>query len=322
MSLLANLWILLAQAASPGCGDIDGLIDAVDQGFKRGELEAAVSQADLGLSCSNATVDQRIILHLKLSGIHDRIGLHTHSRPVAAALRHVEAALDMAEQASPTIRSAVSLAEARYHYRAESPDSDFPRARESCRSALAQFEELGDFHGQADAVHLLGLFHLQRREWPEAREYFDRSLELEQQSGMPRPIFLADYERHVGYLHQAAGELATAIVHFERSFIIRRDSGLIDQSMFGAISFARVLVSAKRATEARAPLDYALKTADAIGSPEGRLRAGLVLGDMYDQLGEREAAIQAYEATLALARQRNRAPIVERAITALARLRD
>ena len=280
-------------------------------------LETAISKADLGLSCSGATVDQRITLHLKLSGIHDRIGLHTNSRPVAAALRSIEAAFSLADRASPDTRATVDLAKARYYYRAESPDSDYPEARKYCHAALSQFEVLADLHGQADAVHLIGLFHLQRRELREAQKYFDRSLTLETQTQAPRPIFMADYERHTGFVHQLSGDLASAIESFERSFVVRRENGLTDQSMFAAISLGRALVAANRAADARAPLEYALAVAEELNSPEGRARAGLVFGDMHEQTGDREAAADAYEVSLSAAEQINRTSIAERARTAL-----
>ena len=287
MSILTGLLITIAQVASvAGCQNIDEIVASLDRDFREGQLAAAASKADLGLACSNATVDQRVTLYLKLSGIHDRIGLHTNSRPVAAALESIEAAFSLADRAGPKARAAIDLAKARYHYRAESSDSNYPLAREYSLAALSQFEDQADFRGQADAVHLIGLFHLQRRELTEAQEYFDRSLRLEMQAGAPRPIFLADYERHTGYVHQWSGDLGSAIESFERSYDIRRKDGLIDQSMFAAISLGRVLVHANRATEAKAPLAYALEIAEQLNSPEGRARAERILGDMHDQLPE------------------------------------
>ena len=284
MSTSLGLLITFAQVASGvGCQSVDELLASVDRDFRAGQLEVAISKADLGLSCSNATVDQRVTLYLKLSGIHDRIGLHTNTRPVAAALKSIESAFSLADRASPATHATIDLAKARYHYRAESSDSNYPLAREYCLAALSQFEDLADFRGQADAVHLIGLFHLQRRELPEAQRYFDRSLRLEMQAGAPRPVFLADYERHTGYVQQWSGDLSSAIGSFERSFDIRRKNGLIDQSMFAAISLGRVLVDANRAADAEAPLEYALQVAEQLNSTEGRARAERVLGDMQEQ---------------------------------------
>ena len=62
--------------------------------------------------------------------------------------------------------------------------------------------------------------------------------------------------------------------------------------------------------------------AAAIDSPEGRARAGLAAGQMHEQLGDRAAAIAAYEAALGAAREINRTSIVERAGASLNRLRE
>lgn len=262
------------------------------------------------------------MLHLKLSGIYDRTGLHNNSRPVKAALWSIEAASELADQTSLVSQAAINLARARFYYRSEEPDSDYPTSRRFARAALVLFEELGDVQGQADIVHLTGLFHLQRQELDKAQTYFDHSLELEIQSGAARPIMLADYERHMGFVYQMSGDLKQAIKKFERSFVIRRDNGLTDQAMFAAASLGRALISDNRAEEAEAPLSFALNTADALDSPEGRARAGLALGQMHEQLGNREAAIKAYEVSLAASKEIDRTPIIERAGAALSRLRE
>ncbi len=280
----------------------------------------AISGADYALSCSNASIEEQVILHLKLSGIYDRKGLHNNSRPVKAALRSIESASELADQANLASQAAINLAKARFYYRSEDPVNDYPTSRKFARTALVLFEELGDLHGQADIVHLTGLFHLQRRELSEAQAYFERSLELEVQSGAARPIMLADYERHMGFVYQLSDDLKQAIQKFERSFVIRRDNGLTDQAMFAAASLGRALVFDNRAEEAEAPLEFALNTAEALDSPEGRARAGLALGQMHEQLGSREAAITAFEATLAAAKEIDRTSIIERAGAALDRL--
>ena len=321
MNISVSILIMLTQAISSlDCRDISVLVARVDRDFKEGKLELAISEADHALSCSNATIEERVRLHLELSRIYDRLGLHNNSRPVEAALRSIESAAELADQTNRTSQAAINLARARFYYRSEEPDSNYPTSRRFARAALALFEELGDVHGQADIVHLTGLFHLQRRELNEAQTYFERSLVLEVQSRAARPIMLADYERHMGFVHQLSGNLKQAIQNFERSFVIRRDNGLIDQAMFAAASLGRALILDNRAEEAEAPLNFALNTAEALDSPEGRARTGLALGLMHEQLGNREAAIEAFEATLAAAKEIDRTSIIEQAATALDRL--
>lgn len=304
-SALALLLLGVGLAAQTGeslaqtspCGNVDALLERVDRDFRQGRLESGLAEAEYGLSCPEATVDQRVVLYLKLSAIHDRIGLHNDSRPVAAALQNIESAFKLVSHASPRSRAAIELARARYFYRAEEPDSNYPKTRASARDAQARFEKLGDLHGVADAVHLTGLLHLQRRELDEARKYFDRSLVLETQTESPRPVMLADYERHMGYVQQLSGDWASAIESFERSFSIRRENGLKDQAMFAAISLARALVAADRAAEAEAPLEFALVTSAELDSAEGRARTVAVLRDLLERPVERRAAFEVTMAT-------------------------
>ena len=321
MSVPVSLLIVMSQATfSLGCEDMSALIAGVEGYFEEGKLEVAISQAEMALSCTNANNEERITLYLELSRIHDRKGLHNNTRPVDATLSSIVSASELADQADLAAQAAINLAKARFYYRSENPDSDYPSSRAFARAALILFEKLGDFHGQADIVHLTGLFHLQRQELDEAQAYFEHSLALEIESGKVRPVMLADYERHMGFVYQLSGDLGQAIQNFERSFVIRRDSGLTDQAMFAATSLGRALISGDRAEEAEAPLDFALKTAEELDSPEGRARAGLALGQMHDQLGNREAAIKAFEAAIVAARQIDRASIIERAGAALNRL--
>jgi tetratricopeptide (TPR) repeat protein len=122
--------------------------------------------------------------------------------------------------------------------------------------AFFRFEELGDLHGQADIVHLTGLFLLRQQELDKSQACFERSLALEIQSHTARPIVLADHGRHMGFVYQSSGELKRAIQKFERSFVIRRDNGLTDQAMFAAASLGLALVSENLAKGAEAPLDF------------------------------------------------------------------
>ena len=320
-SIAISLLVMMAQMTSSlDCNDIGLQTTRVDDDFNAGELELALTRAEHVLSCSNTTVEERVLVHLKLSEIFDRKGLHNNSRPAPQALSKIEAAAELADSADLELQAAINLAMARYYYRAETPNSDYPTARNFARLALELFEELEDLQGQADTIHLTGLFHFQRRELEEAQVYFERSLVLENLSGTPRPGMLGDYERHMGFVHQLSGDLTEAINKFERSFVIRRENGLADQAMFAAIALGRALLADNRARDAQIPLIFASNTAEKLGSPEGRARAGLLLGQMYEQLGDREAAISAFQKTLTAAREISRTSTIEASAAALNRL--
>jgi tetratricopeptide (TPR) repeat protein len=214
------------------------------------------------------------------------------------------------------MRARVLLAKAEYFYRAEMGDRAFVRATEHAEAAMRYFETLGDFHGQADAVHRLGLIELQRRELQPARVLFDRSLELDEQGGA-RNMLRGDYERHVGFLYRLAGDPDSAVPYFERSLHFRREGGLIDQAMFASETYASALVDAGHAEDAKEPALYALMLAEKFDSPVGKSRIGLALGKMYESLGDRAAAAEAYDMTLRVASAVEYDSVVRRAKEAL-----
>ena len=125
--------------------------------------------------------------------------------------------------------------------------------REDSRSRLptsnapgALQADLGDAHGEADAVHLLGLIRMQRGELEAARALFERSLELDATGGH-RTFFRGEYERHVGFVLLEQGNRPAAVPYFERSLEFRREAGAIDASLFAANSLAGTLIVLGRA---------------------------------------------------------------------------
>jgi hypothetical protein len=68
-------------------------------------------------------------------------------------------------------------------YRAEMNARQFPSATEHARRAVELYRRLGDRHGEAEAVHRLGLIELQRRNLGAARLLFEESRELDVAGG-------------------------------------------------------------------------------------------------------------------------------------------
>jgi tetratricopeptide (TPR) repeat protein len=259
--MLLGCCFALAQTSS---------VDVVREIRLQGNLSNALSRATSQLSSADAQT--AFELHLELARIHDRIGLHNNTRPVAAALRHVQSAAVIAESLDTNADARVQLALAEYYYRAEMSDRVFEKATSFAEAALEQFDELGERHGQADAVHRLGLIALQRGHLHAAHEYFDLSLQLDLAGG-ERAVFRGDYERHVGFVFAFQDDVSAALPYYERSLTYRIKGGAIDASMFAAISVAAALVELDRTDEALPHLEYALRIAADIGSDIGRDRA-------------------------------------------------
>lgn len=210
-------------------------------------------------------------LHLEIAKAHDRIGLHTNTRPVAASLEHIQQAEILARGLGASERAHVQLAYAEYFYRAEMKERIFDVATRYANAALAACEEMEDTHCQADAVHRLGLIHLQRRELDEALRLFEESLRLDQIDD-ERLLLRADYERHVGFVYSLREDYKTALGYFMRSLDYRLEAEAVDAAMFAMISVAAVLAELGRDQHAMVYVQAAEKTAEKLDSDTGRAR--------------------------------------------------
>jgi len=284
-----------------------------------GKLDEARSQAIAGLDRPDLTPRDEVALRLELAKIYDRVGLHTNTRPVHAALQEIERAESLAVDTDAATRGAVMRASAAYYYRAEMSDRIFAEASQQAQLAIALLEEAGDTRELSEAVHLLGLIHMQKGDLELARELFDQSLALDESVGV-RAWMLGEYHRHVAFVFVLSGDWDSAVPHFEKSLRFRKEAGAIDASLFAAISLGRALIRTG-SPEAAAPfLEYAIEIAEGIPSPVGKARAAMVLGEMYENTGNNSRAITAYETALQAAIAVNFAGVESRANEALKRL--
>jgi tetratricopeptide (TPR) repeat protein len=242
----------------------------------RGQLDAAALLAENALQADSPEPQLQLELHLELARIHDRLGLHHNSRPVAQALQQIEMAATIAAQLGQPAHAQIELALAEYHYRAEMSDRTFDVATVHAERAQTMFRQLQDSDGEAEAVHRLGLVHMQRRELPVARTLFEESMRLDRENG-ERLFFRGEYERHMAFVVYLEGDVSGSVPYFERSLQCRIDAGALDASLFAAHSLAAVLLELGRIEEARLHAEYALEIATSINSPTGIARAGSVL---------------------------------------------
>jgi tetratricopeptide (TPR) repeat protein len=240
----------------------------------RGMLQDAMALATKELS--SADQSYALDLNLELAKIHDRIGLHTNTRPVAAALQYIEAAAGLAGELDASARARVDLAYAEYFYRAEMAAGDFEQATRYADQALVAFQALEDFHGQADAVHRLGLIRMQQGDLDQAQALFEESLQLDRNAG-ERGLLRADYERHVAFVYALQDEYEAALPYYQRSLVVRQQIGAQDPAMFAAISLAATLVELGRADAALVHLEYAGFAAAVMGSQTGKSRVQSII---------------------------------------------
>jgi tetratricopeptide (TPR) repeat protein len=288
-------WIACAAGAQA-----DDALSQISSLRLAGQLVEAQELAEDLLSKSPAPFET-VRLHLELAKIHDRFGLHQNTRPVAAALAHINKAAEAAEPGHRESEALIELARADYFYRAEMAEREFPEAERRARHAIKLFQQLEDSHYEAEAVHRLGLIELQRGNLDLARELFEQSLLLDQQAG-ERKFFRGEFERHVGYVLLMQGNNENAIPYFKRSLELRREVGAIDASQFAASTLASSLVNAGRLDEAWPIIEYAMMVAQKIDSPVGMAQIGLVQGRLHAKTGDKRAAQLAFEMTIDIAK--------------------
>lgn len=285
-----------------------------------GKLDAARELVEASL-VTNPAVPDEIALRLELARIHDRVGLHNNTRPVTLALEEIEKAAKLAVDQSDAVRGAVESALSTYYYRAEMQEGKFPLAMTHARRAISLLQRAGYKRAESDAIHQLGLIHLQRAEFDKARALFDQSLQLDNQAG-ERLWMLGEYHRHVAFIDVRQDRWQSALAHFEKSLAYRMEAGAIDASLFAAVSLASALVETGAPAEGEPHLAYALRIADEIHSPVGAARAGFVRGQMLEKLGQLDDARSAYEQCIEAAISVNYESIARRARDAIDGLFD
>jgi tetratricopeptide (TPR) repeat protein len=291
-------WLLLVSLVVPshgaaGCSRAPDAIAQIRNERITGSLVTSETDARRLLECPHLEAEHRLSLQLELAKILDRVGLHDNTRPVAEALELLRLAEAEADPDDTAAQAGIALALAEYFYRAEMRDREFTVAAEHAQRARDLFEVLNDPVGETDAVHRLGLIELQRRNLEQARELFDRSLELSE-TGPYRPIFLSDYHRHVGFVDRLSEDWPAAIAHFEKSLAYRNEAGSRDYGLFARTMLGSTLTDGGRAREAGPYLEEALRIAGEIPSPVGELRAIYYLGEMHEALGQASEALRAY----------------------------
>lgn len=295
---------LLLLACIACCGAVQAATQAVDRVRElrlAGELQAAQATAEKTIQQSGADAEETFGLHLELARIHDRYGLHYRSRPVAIALAEIDKAEALARNLDDDHRAQALLARANWYYRAEITEREFPTAIRLVNQALALLEETGDLHGQAEAVHLRGLIHLQMNELEQARAQFDRSLELDVAGG-PRDFFLGEYERHVAFVYIFQERPDLAIPHLERSLQARIEAGAIDASLYAANTLANQQLAVGNLEAVPSALEHSRSVLKKLDSPHGAYQYFTINGRYWLEVGDDEKAAASFANALEAAK--------------------
>ncbi|MEO1135582.1 MAG: hypothetical protein AAFW68_03090 [Pseudomonadota bacterium] len=294
---------LMLSVAAPDCAYISESHAVLENAYLAGQLVHAEEMTSALLRCDDIDPGDELRLRLRLFKIHDRVGLHTNSRPVKKAKKALDSAESLRAKLSAKDKGLLTLGWAEYYYRAEMQQRSFSKASKYAVEAEQIFDALHDKHGQADAVHRQGLIRFQQRRidgdnaLTEARQLFDRSLALDLAGGA-RLIFCGDYNRHIGFIENEYGNEPAVLAHFEKSLECRRQAGAMDQAMFALQSLASTKLRGGDAQGSLNLLLEALLIAERIPSPMMRMQVAKSAGDTYLVMGKIAAACTAYETSL------------------------
>ena len=320
MAAWLTVFFLMAPSGV-ACDATPAVVEAIQDERIRGSLNAAESAARALLECPDLDDGIELDVHIELARILDRQGLHSNTRPVEGVLEILGRAASKVKDGDLQAKAKLDYALATYFYRAETVAQSLETATRHAERALEGFRESSDVNGEADAIHLLGLIALQSGRLQEARECFDRSLEISREAP-ERLIFLSDYERHVALVDLRSGDRTSAIQHPRRYLEMRDRAESRDYGMFARTLLASVLIDEGEVDEAVPLLLEALEFSDRLPSPVGEMRATYQLARANEMSGKTAEAMTAYQRTLALATEVRSAGMQKAAEEAVARCSD
>ncbi len=201
VSRMLRLTILLLFAFSAGASEwLSGT-----WGLAERKLDAAIAKAD-GATKARLLAKRA---HLLL----DRSSYHHLG--VDEAWRACETARAAAEASGDRVALADALhGIARWHYWQKLAGNGDWETVDAALDATLRVRE------QSDPWFYRGLVRQMQEDYPAARDAFDRALRLAQD-----PLAKSFAHRHLGYLSQVGGDIASARQHYTRSLDLRREAG-------------------------------------------------------------------------------------------------
>ncbi|MDQ3609308.1 MAG: AAA family ATPase, partial [Actinomycetota bacterium] len=201
------------------------------------------------------------------------------------------------------------MAHAQAAYFAGDTEQLLPAAARSVEIA----ERIGDSFSRSWAQHYLGLAHVVRGEWDEAKEVLERSIALSRETrtgleGEPWKLaFLV--EAHLG-----RGDIERAVSAGERGVAVARDLELTTSAPVAHMALARALLASNAATavtDAERELAHALEVARAIKARPIEARVHSARAELERARGDQEAEERELRAARALFKEIGASPLVD-----------
>lgn len=302
----STVWALVVFVGLGAVGPVpaqqaDGVTELrreVEQLRRAGCLEDAIGRLREFLSTPSRAPAEEFAVRIVMARLLDRHGLHHGTRPTPAARAQLDSARWVAGHGPAAEQTAaLELALAEHWYGDGLANGDFTVSLDHAERARRRFREIGDAHGEAEAVHRLGLIAFQQQQAERAASLLELADSLDRSVGT-RVEFQADLVRHVGFLHQVRGDSMAALQAFRGSLELRRFDGTIDGVMFAALTLASWELRLGHVAAARKAILPAIAIAERLRSPVGTIRAYQLLGELLEHDGDRPAAAAAYGVAL------------------------
>jgi tetratricopeptide (TPR) repeat protein len=180
-------------------------------------------------------------------------------------------ALAEADEVLDAVDADLALARGRIHHARFLADRrEVPEERELFERAATLYRGVGDLRGEAESLFWLGTYEqVVRGDHDAALAPFQRAYDLAAE--IDDKLTLSYVVRHLGFVDQAAGDLAAARGRLEESVALRREVGFLPGVAAGLLALAELAAQDGRPDDARRLLDEATTAARDSGA-EGTLR--------------------------------------------------
>jgi tetratricopeptide (TPR) repeat protein len=166
------------------------------------------------------------------------------------------------------------------------PTSHFDRA-------IQLYREVGDDVGLGEATFYRGLVYQMQNQNEPAGTLFDQALQLTEKTGDER--MRSFVVRHIGYLEEAAGQVAAARANFRLSLELRQKNDMRVFAPFAMALLADFEGEQKNIAEGIHLAEQAIQSAKSGNSPRALYAAQLTLAKLYLENGQTTEAKQLAE---------------------------
>jgi class 3 adenylate cyclase/Tfp pilus assembly protein PilF len=178
---------------------------------------------------------------------------------------------------------------------------DYPQALDYFQRSLKINEELGDKKGIATSLSNMGTISNQKGDYPKALDYRQRSLKINEELGDKNGI--ASSLNNMGVIYSKQGDYSKALDYYQRSLKMREEMG--DKNGIAA-SLNNIGIIYKDLGDYPQALDYyqrSLKIKEEIGDKKGIANSLHKMGSLYQDQEDYENAIDFCNKGLLLARK-------------------